>query len=108
MEINSALQKLSDRVYVEIVRLFLKTEILAPKEIAQLSEDVDLVEDFKFKPSKLVQIKLVLESNYKLNIRGIQANSKTVILRDVINQIIVHSNDDLLFSWLDEDAAGAA
>lgn len=108
MELSKTLQMISDRVFIELVRIFLKTEILTPKEIAQLSEDVDLVENFKFDSSRLLQVKLVLESNFKIQIRCLHGNSNSVKLRDVVNQIIVHSNDDLLFRWLDEDAAGAA
>lgn len=108
MEIDKTLQMISDRVYIELVRIFLKTEILAPKEIAHLSEDIDLVENLEFNEARLLQVKLILESSFKMKIRCLHSNSKSVVLRDVVNQIIVNSNDDLLFRWLDEDVVDAA
>ncbi len=105
---KESIKVISDTVFIEFAKILMKTEMLSPNQIARLSPDMDLVHDLDFDSSRILQLKLILESQYKVPVRCLQIDSKSIMVHDVVRHLIVYSSDDSLFRWLNIGTAGAA
>ena len=85
---------LKENVYKGFAKSLIDANIFDPRTIAQLSPEIDLVQDLHMSNNKLIQLKNLLESTFHIPIRCLSAQSTSIKIDEIIRQLIVYSDSD--------------